>query len=166
MKLAENLPESSKSFSEYLPPRVHDSISDIKVNQNDLLKLFDEIDVNKASHGTPSKIIKWSADVITPLLTKIFNRFSATGIYPDIFKIAKVSPIFKSGKKICGDNYRPISVLAKLNQIFEKLIKSQMVNFLTKHNILFKNQYGFRKGHSTSHAITHINEKLIENLVH
>ena len=33
-----------------------------------------------------------------------------------------------------------------------------------ENDILNKNQYGFRKGHSTSHAITHLNEKLIENL--
>ena len=49
-------------------------------------------------------------------------------------------------------------------KILEKLIKSRLLEFFTKHDILAKNQYGFRKGHSTSHAITHINEKLIENL--
>ena len=44
------------------------------------------------------------------------------------------------------------------------MIKRRLLDFFTKHDILTKNQYGFRKGHSTSHAITHINEKLIENL--
>ena len=81
-----------------------------------------EIDTNKAAQGIPPKVIKWSVDIITEPLTKIYNKFLATGVYPDLFKIAKVTAIFKEGEKICGDNYRPISVLAKLNQILEKLI--------------------------------------------
>ena len=164
MKLAENLPSSNKSFLETMGQRIEESIPDIKLDPSEVRKLILEIDTNKASQGIPPKVIKWSVDIITELLTKIYNKFLATGSYPDLFKIAKVTAIFKEGEKTCGDNYRPISILAKLNQILEKIIKSHLLEFLTKHDIFMKNQYGFRKGHSTSHAISHINEKLIENL--
>ena len=37
-------------------------------------------------------------------LTNIFNLSLPTGIFPDGWKIAKVSPAFKEGNKIdCGD---------------------------------------------------------------
>ena len=39
-----------------------------------------------------------------------------------------------------------------------------MVAFINKHNILSNNQYGFRKGHSTSHAVTHLSESVIKHL--
>ena len=164
MKLAENLPTTNRSFSETMETRMQEPIPDIVLDPSEVRKLILEMDTNKASQGIPPKIIKWSVEIITQLLTKIYNKFLAIGSYPDIFKIAKVTAIYKEGEKICGDNYRPISVLVQLNQILEKLIKSRLVDFLTQHDILMKNQYGFRKGHSTSHAITHINEKLIENL--
>ena len=50
-------------------------------------------------------------------------------------------------------NYRPISTLYALTQIFEKLVCKQLVNYLEKHEILYEFQFGFRKGHSTSQAI-------------
>ena len=109
-------------------------------------------------------MIKWLAETIGPLLTKLFNGYLELGKYPDSFKIAKVTALHKSGDKRDCENYRPISVLPQLNQFFEKLIHKRLIDFFVKNYILTKNQYGFRKGHSTSHCISHLNEKLIENL--
>ena len=38
-------------------------------------------------------------------------------------------------------------------RVLEKLVYSQLVFFLEKHSILHQFQFGFRKGHSTEHAI-------------
>ena len=57
-------------------------------------------------------------------------------------------------------NYRSISTLSALTQIFEKLICKQLVNYLEKHEILYEFQFGFRKGYSTSQAITEIADNL------
>jgi hypothetical protein len=35
----------------------------------------------------------------------------------------------------------------------ERLIYDKLFDFLVRYGILFKSQYGFRKGHSTTHAI-------------
>ena len=57
-------------------------------------------------------------------------------------------------------NYRPISTLSALTQIFGKLICKQLVNYLEKHEILYDFQFGFRKGHSTSQATAEILDNL------
>ena len=57
-------------------------------------------------------------------------------------------------------NYRPISTLSALTQIFEKIICEQVVDYLEKHEILYEFQFGFRKGHSTSQAIAEIADNL------
>ena len=44
----------------------------------------------------PAKILKLSADIISPSLTYIFNRSLESGIYIDDWKTARVIPIFKS----------------------------------------------------------------------
>ena len=50
--------------------------------------------------------------------------------------------------------------LSVLSQVFEKLIFKQLSSYIEKHNILFQYQFGFRKGHSTSRAITELTETL------
>ena len=39
-----------------------------------------------------------------------------------------------------------------------------MVDFEHEHKFLSNSQFGFRKGHSTSHGITHVHEQVIDNL--
>ena len=45
-------------------------------------------------------------------LMNIFSQSLSTRIFPDKMKIAKVSPVFKNGKKYIASNYRPISVIS------------------------------------------------------
>ena len=75
------------------------------------------------------------------------------GIFPQIFKTGKITPIFKKGNKELLENYRPVSVLPIFGKIFEKVIYNRLYNFFTKENVLSDNQFGFRKGHSTVHAL-------------
>ena len=163
-KLASKLPPSNKSALENMMPRVNDSITNIILKTPAVRKRINELKTNKAAgyDNISAKMLKWLVDVIAPLLTQVFNKYLSIGKYPDLFKIAKVTALHKGGEKINCENYRPISVLPQLNQIFEKLIQDHLTEFFTKNNILTKNQYGFRKGHSTSHGITHLNEKVIE----
>ena len=91
--------------------------------------------------------------VLAPVLTVYYNYALERGIFPQIFKIAKVIPIFKSGKKDQVSNYRPISLLPNLSKILEKLIKTRFVNFFERHEILYKYQYGFRQKHSVIHTL-------------
>ena len=165
-KLASKLPKANKSIYNYLMPRVEEAISEFHIEIDEVANSIKDLKTNKApgyDHISP-KMIKWLAEEIAPLIAKVFNKYLEHGKYPDTFKIAKVTALHKAGDTKNCENYRPISVLPQLNQIFEKLIHSHLTDFFNHNNILTKNQYGFRKGHSTSHGITHLNEKLIENL--
>ena len=71
-------------------------------------------------------------------------------------KIAKVTPVFKAGKKELVSNYRPISVLPCFSKILEKIMYNRVYKYLTENNLLFQKQFGFREGHSTSHAIVNL----------
>ena len=51
--------------------------------------------------------------------------------------------IFKSGNKQIVKNYRPISFLPTLSTILEKLIKTRLMNFFGKYQVVYKFQYGF-----------------------
>ena len=57
-----------------------------------------------------------------------------------------------------------IIALSALTQIFEKLIHEQLVNYLERHSVLYQYQFGFRKGHSTAHAIAEIADNLWKSI--
>ena len=118
---------------------------------------------NKKSTGydnIPAIILKWSVYILAPIVKELYSRFVYKETYPNLFKIAKVTPSFKKGDKTDAENYRPISVLPLLNKVFEKIIHSRLVAFIDKHNILTNSQFGFRKGHSTYMVYLNLMSKL------
>ena len=46
----------------------------------------------------------------------------------------------------------------------EKIVANYVLNFLDQHAILYDHQYGFRRGHSTSHTIIILVEKVSRSL--
>ena len=88
--------------------------------------------------------------IVKPL-THIVNTSFKTGVFPDILKIAKVIPVFKS-----GINYRPISLLPQFSKILETLFNSRLSAFIGKNNIINPSQYGFRENMFTNYALTEL----------
>ena len=84
----------------------------------------------------------------------------ATGIFPDKLKIAKVIPIYKTGDHDCFANYRPISLVVNFSKFFEKVMYNRLTEFIEEYDILYCCQFGFRKNHSTSLAVTHLINKI------
>ena len=82
----------------------------------------------------------------------IFSQSLSTRIFQDKMTIAKVSPIFKNGKKTIASNYRPIPVLPCFSKILERIMYNRFYSHLTETNILFNKQFGFRAGHSNEHV--------------
>ena len=78
--------------------------------------------------------------------------------------MAKIIPIFKADDNTDANNYRPISLLSNFNRIFEKLIFNRMKSFIEKNNLFCPSQYGFRKAHSTEHAILDIVNTIQTNM--
>ena len=92
---------------------------------------------------------------------KIINLSFEKGIYFDKLKLSKTIPLFKEkGSNLDCTNYRPISLLSNIYKIVEKLIHERLYSFLNLHNCIYDNQYGFRKKHSTNHALISITEDI------
>ena len=77
--------------------------------------------VEKSTIGIPRKCFKFAANHIYEALTIVFNKSLQLGIFPDIVKISKVTPIDKGGNDLDPSNYCPISTLSALTHIFEKV---------------------------------------------
>ena len=112
----------------------------------------------------PASIVKQCIDNYVVPLTYIVNMSLMEGVFPSELKLAKVVPIFKAGESDKVTNYRPISVLSFFSKIFEKTMYNYVVNFMDKHDTIYKYQFGFRKQHSTQHAIITLVDKITSSL--
>ena len=86
------------------------------------------------------------------------------GIVPLELKIARVVPLFKADDPEKFSNYRPVSILPIFSKILEKLMYSRILAFITKNNILFDYQFGFREGYSTNLALSYLIDDLVTSL--
>ena len=124
--------------------------------------LISSLQISKSSgpYSIPVNVLHMLKKDISIPLSKIFNLSMKTGVHPDCLKLAMVIPIHKKGSKLEVGNYRPISLLSNINKLLEKVIHERTYSFLEKFNCFYKYQYGFRKGHSTNHALIEITEKI------
>ena len=71
---------------------------------------------------------------VTALLSYHWNLFFEdileTSIYPNVWKLANVTPIFKKDDKQLVKNYQPISLLPICGKLFEKLIFTSLYSYL------------------------------------
>ena len=101
---------------------------------------------------------------ILPHLTIVINQSLITGIFPTRMKIAKVIPLFKKENQHILDNYRPISLLPAMSKVLEKVVFNQVYEYFDKNRLFYKNQYGFRKLHSTELASLEISDIICEGM--
>ncbi len=133
---------------------------DAKIPIDDILKPKKSLGID----GICIKLLKAAGDIILDSLGTIFNLSLQTGIYPDDWKLAKVSPIFKDGVKTECGNYRPISVISIIAKLFEKLVCNQLKTYMMNNNIITKNQSGFREHHSTETALLDLTNDWLHNM--
>ena len=150
-------PSEFELLQSYVKSKVNDNtnFSIPLVNCSFVSNYLSSIDVAKST-GLDSigpRLLKIAPNVLTPGITYMINKSLASGVFPGIWKHAKVNPIFKAGSKYDVNNYRPISILPTLSKIIEKWIQIKLMSYLNKHTLLHENQSGFRKDHSTKSAL-------------
>lgn len=97
------------------------------------------------------------------LLVTIFNHCMTMGHWPQAFKHAKVIAIPKSGRSSNIDNYRPISLLSATGKVFEKLLLRRINLIADEKQIIKKDQFGFKQGHSTTHQLMRVHKSILSN---
>ena len=136
------------------------------VSEKEILKIIDSLK-NKSRYGTDeisNKLLKSIKNEICKPLTLIINQSLTTGIFPNAFKTSKVKPIYKKGDIADLNNYRPISLLPTISKVFERVIHTQIVSYLSTNNYYVNNNTGFRAKHSPELASIKLVDFLTQNM--
>ena len=110
---------------------------------NNLKDAFFSLKINKISSvdDVSFNIIKNCFGVLCEPLTYLFQISLEKGVFPDDLKIAKVTPIYKTGDNSDVSNYRPISVLPCFSKILERLMYNRLYKYLKENNILYEKRW-------------------------
>ena len=129
-----------------------------EISQGEFINIIDYMEPKSSLdlNGISTKIIKYIRYEIATPLVHLFNSSIRTGKFPSKLKTSRTVPVFKSGDPLCCDNYRPISLLNSISKILEKFVANQLVNHLEYNKLLYEHQYGFQRGKSTVHNLTHL----------
>ena len=158
--LARKITTNNKDPTQYITSSPTCSFYLSPITEAQVFTLFSRLNENKTSLNIPNKLIKLASEPLSKPFTVIYNESVLTGKVPELFKISKVTPIFKSGTVTELGNYRPIAVISPFSKVLERLVYQQLVSFLEKQCLLFNFQFGFRKGYSAKYAILETLENL------
>ena len=126
------------------------------VSEATVRKVVKNFPSDKVSAGEiPIKILKESTFCF-PELTNCINESLTNNKFPDTLKLSDITPVFKKLDPSKA-NYRPVSILPLVSKVFEKIRYDQLYEYI-EH---FLNQLlcGFRKAHSTQHALFRLLQK-------
>ena len=69
---------------------------------------------------------------------------------PTVLKSTRVVPIHNNMNKTITGNYRPISILSVISKIFERVVHSQLNEYLNDNRLIYEFQSGFINNLSTN----------------
>ena len=129
-----------------------------EISQGEFINIIEQMEPKSSLdlNGISTKIIKFVKYELATPLVYLFNLSIRTGKFPAKLKTSRTVPVFKSGDPLSCDNYRPISLLSSISKILEKFVSNQLVNHLEYNKLLYEHQYGFQRGKSTVHNLTHL----------
>lgn len=109
--------------------------------------------------GVTNEALKIIVDARPEILLQLYNRCLTEGLFPNKWKRVRLVLIKKRDRPPNKpSSYRPLCLLDSIGKLFEKIIDNRLRNVLKdgKENGLSENQFGFRKGRSTIHAIEQV----------
>ena len=92
----------------------------------------------------------------------IFQQSFNTGIVPQDWRHATVTPIFKKGTKGDPANYRPVSLTSIPCKIFESILKDSIMKHLLDNDLIKESQHGFMPGRSCTTNLVVFLDKVTE----
>ncbi|MES9905973.1 MAG: reverse transcriptase family protein [Sedimenticola sp.] len=139
---------------------------DIDITEEKITKIINQLKPSKSAgpDNFHPRLFKGTLDSIKKPLELLYKKSISEGEVPEAWKIANVTPIYKSGSKKQPANYRPISLTSVPCKIMEKIVRNELVDHMERNNFFTKCQHGFRNGFSCVTQLLEVMEDWVEAL--
>ena len=96
-------------------------------------------------------------------MTSIINDSLRSGVFPSIYKSDIVTPLLKKPSLDSNDlkNYRPVSNFSFMSKFLEKVVVSQLMSHLNRHNRFSSFQSAYERDHSIETALLKVVNDLL-----
>ena len=103
-----------------------------------------------------NRILKELSSPLSSPVCDLFKYSLSKGQFPEAWKQANITPIYKKDDSSDPSNYHPISLLSAGGKVLEKLVHNYVFNFLRDNDIITSLQSGFVPGDSTVNQLIDI----------
>ena len=99
------------------------TLTDINFTSREVKSVLESLQRGKSSGPDVinNRILKELSPPLSRPLSYLFNYSMSKGIFPDIWKEANVSPLFKKDDPLSVSNYRSMSLLNTIGKVMEKM---------------------------------------------
>ena len=163
--LARNIPSSEKHFTDYIH-KTDKTLDEKSLTLQELETAFKTLKTDKASgfDEINPNVVKSAYNEITIPFFHICKISLEKSCFPEKMKIAKITPLFKSGETDSVSNYRPISILPVFSKILERIMYNRVYTHISENLLLYEKQFGFQQNCSTDYAILQLTKEIYESL--
>ena len=121
---------------------------------------------NTSSYGLDNidtRILKLIKSEVVPPITHIVNLSISEAVYPKLYKISKIIPLYKGkGDIMEPGNFRPVALLPIISKCIERAVYQQIVKYMEDSGYFHPNHHGFRSNHSTATAMLQMYDSWVE----
>ena len=134
-----------------------------RVEFHEVMEAMKELNITDAAghdHLT-TRLIKRMRHELCPVIHHLINLCFEQDKMPLLWKLAKISPLYKSGDRFDAKNYRPVAVLPAMSKIIEKIVIGRLKKHVEKHNLLSDTQNAYRAKRSVTTAMIQLYDEIL-----
>ena len=139
-------------YDKYHSEHANDSINSLYLSWSEILDMFSKLESGKATSSfvKPEHIL-YGSPRFARHIHILFNAMIQHSYVPHEFLNGSISPLLKDSKgdHTVPDNYRPLTLSVIFSNLFEHALFGKIGHLLNTDSL----QFGYKKRHSTSHAI-------------
>ena len=111
------------------------------VEWEEMLEAMAELNVTDAAghDEITTRLIKHMRYALAPVMCHLINRCFEHNKMPLLWKLAKISPLFKGGDRFDAKQYRPVAVLPAMSKVIEKIVIKRLKKHLERKKLRFPN---------------------------
>ena len=151
------LSEFRDRYDKYSAEHVNDSISNFYLSWNDMLDVMSKLKTGKSSASfIKAEHILYGSPKLAWHLHLLFNAMIQHSYVPQDFLNGVITPLIKDTEGDHSDpkNYRGLTLGVVFSYLFEHAMLIKIGNLLETDSV----QFGYKKRHSTSHALFSLKE--------